>query len=723
MSKCPVMHDAHAISHPVNGPTLTDWWPNRLKVELLHQHAPVSNPMGTGFDYIAEFNTINLEELEKDIVAVMYDSKDWWPADYGNYGPLFIRMSWHDAGTYRTMDGRGGANTGNQRFAPINSWPDNVSLDKARRLLWPIKQKYGRRLSWADLIIFTGTIALKEMGLPIVGFAGGREDIYAPEIDSFWGTQTEWMGDLRGEDGKLDDPLAAVVMGLIYVNPEGPQGKPDPLAAATDIRETFGRMAMDDEETVALIAGGHTFGKTHGAGPADHVGREPEAAPIEDQGMGWRSTYKSGVGADAITSGLEVTWTNQPTKWDMGFFENLFKYEWALEKSPAGAWQWVAAGAEKTAPHAHHAGEKVRVRMLTTDLSLMYDPEYRRISEDFLANPEKFTKAFARAWFKLTHRDVGPVARYHGTYAPTENFIWQDIIPANTNRELTSAELNTIKEAVKATGLTVRELVFTAWASAFTFRGSDYRGGANGARIRLAPQNTWEVNAPEQTNRVIGVLEGVQAEFAKTLPISLADLIVLAGNLGIELAAKNAGFEVEVPFNGGRGDAAAEQTDAHAFAPLEPLADGFRNFTKNIKLATTSELLIDKAQLLTLSAPEMTVLFAGMRMMDTNYDNSKHGVFTQTPGALTTDYFVNLLNMDYKWEKVEGAKDLFNVADRKTGEVKFTATAVDLIFGSNSQLRAIAEVYGADDAKAKFVEDFVKAWVKVMNLDRFDLHK
>ncbi|MBI4659450.1 MAG: catalase/peroxidase HPI [Verrucomicrobia bacterium] len=708
------------------GTTNRDWWPNQLKVELLHQHSSKSDPMGEGFNYAKEFKSLDYAALKKDLAALMTDSQDWWPADFGHYGPLFIRMAWHSAGTYRTGDGRGGGGRGQQRFAPLNSWPDNVSLDKARRLLWPIKQKYGRKISWADLMILAGNVALETMGFRTFGFAGGREDTWEPDHDVYWGTEKTWLGENRYTgDRNLENPLAAVQMGLIYVNPEGPNGNPDPVAAARDIRETFARMAMNDEETVALIAGGHTFGKTHGAGPASHVGPNPEAAPLELQGLGWKSSFGTGKGGDTITSGLEVTWTTTPTKWNNNFFENLFKYEWELTKSPAGAKQWVAKGADATVPDAHDPSKKRRPTMLTTDLSLRFDPAYEKLSRRFLANPDQFADAFARAWFKLTHRDMGPRARYLGPEVPKEQLIWQDPIPEVNHKLVGAEEIALLKGKILASGLSVSQLVSTAWASASTFRGSDKRGGANGARIGLAPQKNWEVNQPKQLAKVLKTLEGIQSAFNKKAKggkqVSLADLIVLAGCAGVEQAAKNAGHKVTVPFKPGRMDASVEQTDAASIAVLEPIADGFRNYLRGKCSIPAESLLIDKAQLLTLTAPEMTVLIGGMRVLKTNFGGAKHGVFTKRPEALTNDFFVNLLDKGTEWKPVSPEADVFEGRSRKTGAVKWTGTRVDLVFGSNSQLRAFAEVYGSSDAEKKFVHDFVAAWNKVMNLDRFDL--
>ena len=718
------MHNPHAGG----GTTNQDWWPNRLKLELLHQHSRKSNPMGEDFDYAKEFNSLDLAAVKKDIAAVMTESQDWWPADFGNYGPLFIRMAWHSAGTYRVGDGRGGAGRGQQRFAPLNSWPDNVSLDKARRLLWPVKQKYGRKISWADLMILTGNVALETMGLKTFGFAGGREDVWEPDLDVYWGSESKWLDDKRySGDRKLENPLAAVQMGLIYVNPEGPNGNPDPILAAKDIRETFARMAMNDEETVALIAGGHTFGKTHGAGDAALVGPEPEATGIEDQGLGWKSKYGTGKGGDAITSGLEVIWSTTPTKWSTNFFWNLFGYEWELTKSPAGANQWVAKGAGATVPDPFDPVKKHLPTMLTTDLALRFDPEYEKISRRFMENPDQFADAFARAWFKLTHRDMGPRTRYLGPEVPAEVLIWQDPIPAVDHKLVDEKDIAALKEKVKASGLSVSELVKTAWASASTFRGSDKRGGANGARIRLAPQKDWQVNEGEKLAKVLKALEEIQSEFNKAQTggkkISLADLIVLAGCAGIEMAAKNAGSVITVPFTPGRMDASQEQTDVKSFGILEPKADGFRNFQKTRYAVPAEELLLDKAQLLTLTAPEMTVLVGGMRVLNANFNGSKDGVFTKRPEALTNDFFVNLLDMNTVWKATSEERDLFEGHDRATGAAKWTATRVDLIFGSNAQLRALAEVYGSKDAQDKFIHDFVAAWTKVMNLDRFDLHR
>ena len=701
------------------------WWPNQLNLKLLNQQSPLTNPMEEGFDYEEEFKRLDLEAVKKDLQALMTDSQEWWPADFGHYGPLFIRMAWHSAGTYRTGDGRGGAGNGSQRFAPLNSWPDNGNLDKARRLLWPIKQKYGRKISWADLMILAGNVALDSMGFKTFGFAGGRKDIWEPE-EIYWGAEKEWLADQRySGDRELENPLAAVQMGLIYVNPEGPNGNPDPIASARDIRETFARMAMNDEETVALIAGGHTFGKTHGAGPASHVGPEPEAAPIEEQGFGWISNFRSGKGPDAITSGLEVTWTQTPTKWSNYYFENLFNYDWELTKSPAGAHQWVAKNAADVIPDAFDKTKRHLPTMLTTDLALKVDPAYEKISRRFLENPEEFANAFARAWFKLTHRDMGPRARYLGADVPAEVLIWQDPIPAVDHPLIGEAEIADLKNRILNSGLKISELVTTAWASAATFRGSDKRGGANGARIRLAPQKDWVVNQPAQLAKVLKALETVQAEFnaAQTggKKVSLADLIVLAGGAAIEKAAKNAGQEVKVPFTPGRMDASQEQTDVASFAVLEPAADGFRNYIRKGAESFTADLLIDRANLLTLTAPEMTVLIGGLRALNANFDHSEHGVFTKRPEFLTNDFFVNLLDMGTKWTKSAAMPSILEGRDRKTGELKWTGTIADMVFGSNSQLRALAEVYACSDSQELFVKEFVAAWTKVMNLDRFDL--
>ncbi len=721
-TQCPFQHTAGG------GTTNLKWWPHELRVDLLHQHSTKSNPMGEEFDYAAEFRSLDLAAVKKDLANLMTDSQNWWPADFGHYGPLFIRMAWHSAGTYRIADGRGGGGRGQQRFAPLNSWPDNVSLDKARRLLWPIKQKYGRKLSWADLIILTGNVALETMGFKTFGFGGGREDVWEPDQDVYWGTETTWLGDSRySGDRELENPLAAVQMGLIYVNPEGPNGNPDPVAAARDIRETFGRMAMNDEETVALIAGGHTFGKTHGAAPASYVGPEPEVAGLEQQGLGWKNSFGTGAGADAITSGLEVTWTTTPTKWSNNFFWNLFSFEWELTKSPAGAHQWTpknGAGAG-TVPHAHDPSKRIAPSLLTTDLALRFDPAYEKIARRFMENPDQFADAFARAWFKLTHRDMGPRARYLGPEVPAEELVWQDPLPAVNHKLIDAQGIAALKGKILASGLSISELVSTAWASASTFRGSDKRGGANGARIRLAPQKDWEVNQPAQLAKMLKTLEGIQSAFNTRqkdgTKVSLADLIVLGGCAAVEQAAKKAGHEVTVPFSPGRTDASAEQTDAESFAVLEPIADGFRNYLKGKYTVPAEALLIDKAQLLTLTAPEMTVLVGGMRVLNANVANARHGVFTKRTDALTNDFFVNLLDMHIEWKPVSQQADLFEGHDRKTGELKWTGTRVDLVFGSNSQLRALAEVYGSSDAQKKFVDDFVAAWNKVMNLDRFDL--
>ncbi|MEQ1870348.1 MAG: catalase/peroxidase HPI [Vicinamibacterales bacterium] len=721
-AKCPVKHT------PGAGTSNRDWWPNQLNLKVLHQGSSLSNPMGTGFQYAEEFKSLDLEAVRKDLHALMTDSQEWWPADFGHYGPFFIRMAWHSAGTYRTGDGRGGAGSGSQRFAPLNSWPDNVNLDKARRLLWPIKQKYGRKISWADLMILTGNVALESMGFKTFGFAGGRQDIWEPEEDVYWGSEGRWLEDKRytGERD-LENPLAAVQMGLIYVNPEGPNGNPDPLAAARDIRETFGRMAMDDEETVALIAGGHTFGKAHGAAAAAHVGPEPEAAGIEAQGFGWANSFGSGKGGDTISSGLEVTWTSSPTQWSNNFFSNLFGYEWELTKSPAGAQQWTPkhnAGAG-TVPDAHDKSKRHAPSMLTTDLALRFDPAYGKISRRFLENPDQFADAFARAWFKLTHRDMGPRGRYLGPEVPAEELIWQDPIPAVNHVLIDAHDTAALKRKILASGLSVSQLVTTAWASASTFRGSDKRGGANGARIRLAPQKDWDVNHPAQLATVLTALEGIQGEFNRTASggkkVSLADLIVLAGGAGIEQAASNAGHRVTVPFTAGRMDASQAQTDVDSFAVLEPVADGFRNYLKGHYAVSAEELLVDRAQLLGLTAPEMTVLVGGMRVLNTNRSHSKHGVFTSRPETLTNDFFVNLLDMGTAWKAVADERGVFEGRDRRTGAIKWSATRVDLVFGSNSVLRALAEVYGSADAQGQFVEDFVAAWAKVMNADRFDL--
>ncbi|MGB6133314.1 MAG: catalase/peroxidase HPI [Acidobacteriaceae bacterium] len=749
-AKCPFHHAAGG------GTSNRDWWPNQLNLRILHQHSSLSDPMDKGFNYAEAFNSLDLAAVKKDLLAVMTTSQDWWPADFGHYGPLFIRMAWHSAGTYRIGDGRGGAGSGQQRFAPLNSWPDNVSLDKARRLIWPVKQKYGNKISWADLIILTGNVALESMGFKTFGFGGGREDVWEPDEDVYWGSEKTWLGgDIRygkGETGdgtgvivaekelhgsetertlsgerNLENPLAAVQMGLIYVNPEGPEGKPDPLAAAHDIRETFARMAMNDEETVALIAGGHTFGKTHGAAPATYVGAEPEAAGIEEQGLGWKNGFGTGKGGDAITSGLEVIWTTTPTKWSNNFFINLFGYEWELTKSPAGANQWKPKGdaGAGTVPDPHDPSKRRTPSMLTTDIALRVDPLYEKISRRFMEHPDQLADAFARAWFKLTHRDMGPRARYLGPEVPAEELLWQDPIPAVDHKLIDEQDIAALKRKILASGLSVSQLVSTAWASASTFRGSDKRGGANGARIRLAPQKNWEVNQPEQLAKVLKALEKIQGEFngeqSGGKKVSLADLIVLAGGAGIEQAAKNAGHSVTVPFTPGRTDASQEKTDVESFAVLEPLADGFRNYLKRKFSVTPERLLVDKAQLLTLTAPEMTVLVGGLRVLNANVGQTKHGVFTNRPETLSNDFFVNLLDMGTEWKATSDAQDVFEGRDRKTGKVRWTGTRVDLIFGSNSQLRAIAEVYGGSDAEEKFVHDFVAAWVKVMNADRFDV--
>src|SRR5271168_4113529 len=720
-AKCPFHHTAG------EGTSNRDWWPNQLNLKILHQHSPLSDPLDKDFNYAEAFKSLDLAAVKKDILAVMTTSQDWWPADFGHYGPLFIRMAWHSAGTYRTGDGRGGAGSGSQRFAPLNSWPDNVNLDKARRLLWPIKQKYGRKISWADLMILTGNVALESMGFKTFGFGGGRADVWEPE-EVNWGPESTWLGDERySGDRELQDPLGAVQMGLIYVNPEGPNGKPDPVAAARDIRETFRRMAMNDEETVALIAGGHTFGKTHGAGEAANVGAEPEAANIEEQGLGWKSKFRSGKGGDAITSGLEVIWSETPTKWSNNFFANLFGYEWELTKSPAGAHQWTpkdGAGAG-TVPDAHDPSKHHAPSMLTTDLALRFDPAYEKISRRFFEHPDQFADAFARAWFKLTHRDMGPIVRYLGPLVPKETLIWQDPLPALDHPPVVEEDVVALKAKILASGLSVSELVSTAWASASTFRGSDKRGGANGARIRLAPQKDWKVNQPEQLSKVLKALEKIQTDFNASQSggkkISLADLIVLAGCAGVEQAAKNAGVTVIVPFAPGRTDASQQQTDVHSFAVLEPVADGFRSYFNRSAEASAEVELLDKAQLLTLTAPELTVLIGGMRVLNTNFGQTKFGVFTKKPEALTNDFFINLLDMRTAWKATSDANSTFEGRDRKTGDVRWTATRADLIFGSNAQLRALSEVYASSDAHTKFVQDFVGVWSKVMNLDRFDL--
>lgn len=727
--KCPVTGATGKHRAGTGGPKNRDWWPNQLKLNTLRQHTSKSNPMGEAFDYAKEFNSLDMAALKKDLHKLMTDSQDWWPADFGHYGPLFIRMAWHSAGTYRTGDGRGGAGGGQQRFAPLNSWPDNVNLDKARRLLWPIKQKYGRKISWADLMILAGNVALESMGFKTFGFSGGRADVWEPEEDVYWGSETKWLdNDERSlELSETDNPLAAIQMGLIYVNPEGPGGNPDPLAAATDIRNTFARMGMNDEETVALIAGGHTFGKAHGAGDAAHLGAEPEAAAIEAQGLGWNSSFRSGKAGDTITSGIEVTWTQTPAKWSYYFFENLFKYEWELTKSPAGAYQWVAKNADKVIPDAHDKAKKHLPTMLTTDLSLRFDPAYEKISRRFYEYPLELADAFARAWFKLTHRDMGPRSRYLGPEIPAEILTWQDPIPIVDHPLVDDKDVQSLKAMLLQSGLSISQLVSTAWASASTFRGSDKRGGANGARIRLAPQKFWQVNNPAQLAKVLEKLENIQQEFNNSQKngkkISLADLIVLGGTAAIEAAAGKAGIKLSVPFTPGRMDASQEQTDVESFAWLEPAADGFRNYVKAKYKMPTEELLVDKAQLLTLTAPEMTVLLGGMRVLNTNFDNSAHGVLTHQPETLSQDFFVNLLDMNTEWKPADENHEVFNGYNRKTGDKKWTATRADLIFGSNSELRAIAEVYASVDAKEKFVYDFAKTWVKVMNLDRFDLEQ
>ncbi|NAS98155.1 catalase/peroxidase HPI [Pseudomonas syringae pv. actinidifoliorum] len=751
-SKCPFNHAAGG------GTTNRDWWPKQLNLKILHQHSSLSDPMGEGFDYAKEFKSLDFEAVKQDLRDVMTRSQDWWPADFGHYGPLFIRMAWHSAGTYRTGDGRGGAGAGQQRFAPLNSWPDNVSLDKARRLIWPVKQKYGRKISWADLIVLTGNVALESMGFKTFGFSGGRPDVWEPEEDVYWGSETTWLGgeerygaqkkmqqpgdgtlvaepenhaneESRTASGErnLENPLAAVQMGLIYVNPEGPEGVPDPVASARDIRETFGRMAMNDEETVALIAGGHAFGKTHGAGPADNVGPEPEAAGLEQQGFGWSNKFGTGKGGDTITSGLEVTWTSTPTQWSNEYLENLFAFDWELTKSPAGAHQWTpknGAGAGKI-PDAHDPSKRHAPSMLTSDLALRFDPAYEQISRRFLANPEQLADAFARAWFKLTHRDMGPLTRYLGPETPTEELLWQDPIPDVTHPLVDDQDVAALKGKILASGLSVSQLVSTAWAAASTFRGSDKRGGANGGRLRLAPQKDWAVNQPAQLANVLSTLEGIQNEFnaaqSNGKKVSIADLIVLAGSAGVEQAAKNAGQQVTVPFTPGRADASQEQTDVESFSFLEPIADGFRNYQKGRYKVSAESLLVDKAQLLTLTAPEMAVLLGGLRVLNINVGQSKHGVFTDTPETLTNDFFKNLLDMAVEWKATSGANDTFEARDRKTGEVKWTGSRVDLVFGSHAQLRAISEVYGSADAQERFVKDFVAVWTKVMNLDRFDL--
>ena len=744
--KCPVHHGS--LQHNVGGGGTrnSDWWPNQLKINILRQHSSLSNPMDKDFNYAEAFKSLDLAAIKKDLQALMTDSQDWWPADFGHYGPLFIRMAWHSAGTYRVQDGRGGAGAGMQRFAPLNSWPDNVSLDKARRLLWPIKQKFGKNISWADLMILAGNIALESMGFKTFGFAGGREDLWEAQEDVYWGAEKTWLGNddryAKGSEGvpgkgvvssdedpgraihseNLENPLAAAHMGLIYVNPEGPDGNPDPVAAAHDIRVTFARMAMNDEETVALIAGGHSFGKTHGASSSDHVGKEPEACDMEAQGFGWSNNFGSGKGADTITSGLEVIWTKTPTQWSNNFFENLFAFEWELTKSPGGAHQWVAKNADAFIPDAYDASKTHLPRMLTTDISLKLDPSYAKISKHFLENPEDFADAFARAWFKLTHRDMGPKTRYLGADVPQEELLWQDPIPAVDHTLINNAEIVSLKEKILSAGLSIAELVSTAWASASTFRGSDKRGGANGARIRLIPQKDWKVNNPVQLQKVLAVLEGIQNDFNETgKKVSLADLIVIGGNAAVEKAAKDAGHDIIIPFNAGRMDASQDQTDIESVGHLEPAADGFRNYRKVKSQVSTEELLIDKAQLLTLTAPELTVLVGGLRVLNANFDGSKYGVFTKQEGKLTNDFFVQLLDMNTSWKAMNDDRELFLGTDRASGQPKWTATRADLVFGSNSELRAIAEVYASSDAKEKFVNDFVAAWDKVMNLDRFDL--
>jgi catalase-peroxidase len=723
-AKCPMGHgEAPKVSSMVK--TNREWWPSQLDLSLLRQNSNLTNPMGSQFDYRASFKSLDYEAIKKDLHALMTDSQDWWPADFGHYGPFFIRMAWHSAGTYRTADGRGGSRAGQQRFAPLNSWPDNANLDKARRLIWPIKQKYGNKISWADLMILTGNVALESMGFKTFGFAGGREDVWEPEQHVYWGPETKFLDDKRYSDGrKLENPLAAVQMGLIYVNPEGPNGNPDPIAAAKDIRETFGRMGMNDEETVALIAGGHSFGKTHGAGDAKNVGPDPESSDIEAQGFGWKSSYKSGKGKDAITSGLEVTWTSTPTQWGMGFLKALYGHEWELTKSPAGAHQWVAKDAEAKVPDAFDANMKHKPTMLTTDLSMRFDSAYGKITKKFLDNPSLYADAFARAWFKLTHRDMGPKSTYLGPEAPQEDLIWQDPIPALNHKLIDATDIDKLKKSILSSGLSLSELIETAWASASTFRGSDRRGGGNGARIRLAPQKDWAVNNPGQLKKVLDKLEKIQAEFqtnSKDKKVSLADLIILGANAAIEKTIQNAGYKIQVPFTAGRMDASQEQTDVNSFCLLEPQADGFRNYLKTKYTVATEALLIDKAQLLTLTAPEMTVLVGGMRVLQTNFDDSKHGYFTDKKETLSNDFFINLLDINTEWAAIDDNREIFEGKDRKTGKVKWTATRADLIFGSNSELRALAEVYATEDNKEKFIKDFVNAWNKVMNLDRFDL--
>jgi catalase-peroxidase len=732
-AECPMGHGKKTATTErreaamTKGPTNKDWWPNKLNLDVLRQNSEKTDPMGQNFDYAKAFNSLDYNALKEDIKKVITNSQDWWPADFGNYGPLFIRMAWHSAGTYRSGDGRGGSRAGQQRFAPLNSWPDNGNLDKARRLLWPVKQKYGSKISWADLMVLAGNVSLETMGFKTFGFSGGRVDVWEPENDVYWGSETKWLEDNRYAEGrKLENPLAAVQMGLIYVNPEGPNGNPDPIAAAADIRETFKRMGMNDEETVALIAGGHTFGKTHGKGPASHVGPEPEAASIEQQGFGWASSYGTGKGTDAITSGLEVTWTPNPTQWGHGFFKILFNNEWELTKSPAGAHQWVAKNGKEIIPDAFDPNKKHLPTMLTTDLSLRFDPAYEKISRRFMENPEQFTEAFARAWFKLTHRDMGPKSTYMGPEAPKVDLIWQDPIPALNHKLVDAKDIKKLKAQIMASGLSIEEMVSTAWASASTYRESDRRGGANGARIRLLPQREWESNNPKQLAKVLTALEKIQQEFNtknKDKKVSMADLIVLAGSAAIEAAAKNGGYAVEVPFTPGRMDASQDQTDIESFNLLEPMADGFRNYLKTQYTLSTEQLLVDKAQLLTLTAPEMTVLVGGMRSLNANFDNSKHGIFSDKKGQLSNEFFVKLLSMDTEWKAKDDTKEVFVGIDRATGKEKWTATRADLIFGSNSELRALAEVYGSDDAKEKFVKDFVAAWTKVMNLDRFDVKK
>jgi catalase-peroxidase len=727
-SKCPFINGTLQRSAGA-GTSNKDWWPNQLKLNILRQHSNLSNPLGEQFNYAAAFKSLDLAAVKKDIVEVMTTSQDWWPADFGHYGPFFIRMAWHSAGTYRIADGRGGGGAGTQRFAPLNSWPDNTNLDKARLLLWPIKKKYGQKLSWADLMILAGNCALESMNFKTFGFAGGRADVWEPQEDTYWGSETEWLGDKRYTgDRQLENPLGAVQMGLIYVNPEGPNGNPDPLASARDIRETFARMAMNDEETVALIAGGHTFGKTHGAAdPAKYVEREPAAAGIEEQGLGWKNNFGTGKGGDTITSGLEGTWTTTPTQWSNNYFENLFGYEWELTKSPAGAHQWKPKGdaGVGTVPDAHDATKRHTPIMLTTDIALRVDPSYEKISRRFFENPDQFADAFARAWFKLTHRDMGPIARYLGPEVPSEVLIWQDPLPANTGEIIDEADIAVLKIAIQNTGLSIGQLVSTAWASAATFRGSDKRGGANGARIRLAPQKYWEVNNPTELAKILDIYEAIQSTINNSLSgnkkVSIADIIVLAGNVGVELAAKNAGITITVPYTAGRTDATQDQTDIDSFAVLEPIADGFRNYIKAKHASSAEEMLIDKAQLLTLTAPEMTVLVGGMRMLNTNFGSTNQGVFTHQTETLSNDFFAHLIDYNTTWRATSTAKDIFEGTDRATGAVKFTGTRVDLIFGSNSELRALAEVYACEDAKEKFVHDFVAAWAKVMNLDRFDV--